>query len=125
MKIFELNTFIIIIFLVFTLFVDPLWNKLLVPLCPSRIRINKLLMPPLIYFCPPVTLSWHRACEQAPEPRTGPVISLLACSVFETGSWFWCLAFAESHIKKVPNYVTTIPILELLPEVGRLQFQTF
>ena len=43
---------------------DPDWDKFLVPPCPSRIHINKLLVPPKIYFCPPVTLSW-------PEMETG------------------------------------------------------
>ena len=35
------------------------WDKFLVHLCPSRIYINNLLVPPKIYFCPPppVTLS--------------------------------------------------------------------
>ena len=31
---------------------------------PSRIHINKLLVPPKIYICPPpATLSWRRACD--------------------------------------------------------------
>ena len=25
--------------------------------------MNKFLVPPKIYFCPPVTLSWRRACS--------------------------------------------------------------
>ena len=48
---------------------------------------------------------------------------LFTCPLFGTGSWFWCLEFAESHTKKVLNYVSTVPILVLLPEMARLQFE--
>ena len=43
---------------------DPDWDKFLVPPCPSRININKLLVPPQnLFLSPPlpVTLSWRRA----------------------------------------------------------------
>ena len=42
--------------------IDPDWDKFLVPPCPSRIHINKLLVPPQnLFLPPPVTLSWRRA----------------------------------------------------------------
>ena len=50
---------------------DPDWDKFLVPPCPSRIHINKLLVPIQNLFLPPpppppppppVTLSWRWAC---------------------------------------------------------------
>ena len=41
---------------------DPQWNKFLVPPCPSRIHINKLLVPPPKFISAlTVTLSWCRA----------------------------------------------------------------
>ena len=42
---------------------DPDWDKFLVPPCPSRIHINKLIVHPQNWYLPPppVTLSWRRA----------------------------------------------------------------
>ena len=41
---------------------DPDWDKFLVPRALLEFTQNKLLVPPKIYFCPPVTLSWRWAC---------------------------------------------------------------
>ena len=48
---------------------DPHSNKLYVPPCPVRIHINKLLVPPKIYFCPP----------QSRYPGAGSVASGVVC----------------------------------------------
>ena len=47
------------------------------PRAPLEFMINKLLVPPKIYFCPPpVTQSWRRACY-ALSPDRLPVVRVV------------------------------------------------
>ena len=102
------------------------FDKFLVPLCLSRIHINKLLVPPKIYFCPPpIMLSWRRACYELPAckqencnviisyfPHSPFLQSVESCcaanfyATFQTHYFFIKIALKLSYFcKKMQNFL--------------------